>query len=123
MEDSNLGTVAMEASGSATTGGSAASELPKDTLIFVKSKSVGTDSKGRTKVDLRFSAEETQQIIEELSKIKERVKIQLHYNDDTAFIFVKEVQERGETFSKKATGKTSSVSTGTSSRIAALKGK
>lgn len=107
-------------------GAGAGSELPKDTLIFVKSKSVGTDSKGRTKLDLRFSAEETQQILAELAKIKERVKLQIHYSDDTAFLFVKEVQERGETFVKKAAtsapGKSGGVASGTSSRIAALKG-
>lgn len=101
----------------------AGTELPKDTLIFVKSKSVGEDSKGRTKLDLRFSEEETKQIIEELGKIKARVKLQIHYSDETAFLFVKEVQEKGETFSKKAATKQNSVAAGTSSRIAALKGK
>lgn len=103
---------------------SATTELPKDTLIFVKSKSVGEDSKGRTKLDLRFSEEETKQIIEELGKIKARVKLQIHYSDDTAFLFVKEVQEKGETFVKKAVSpKAGAVATGTSSRIASLKGK
>lgn len=109
-----------------TQAGGASAELPKDTLIFVKSKSVGTDSKGRTKLDLRFSAEETQQILAELAKIKERVKLQIHYSDDTAFLFVKEVQERGETFVKKASNGSKpagGVASGTSSRIAALKGK
>lgn len=107
------------------TGAVAATEtLPKDTLIFVKSKSVGEDSKGRTKLDLRFSEEETKQIIEELGKIKARVKLQIHYSDETAFLFVKEVQEKGEVFSKKASApKAAAVSTGTSSRIASLKGK
>lgn len=108
-----------------TQAGGTPAELPKDTLIFVKSKSVGTDSKGRTKLDLRFSAEETQQILAELAKIKERVKLQIHYSDDTAFLFVKEVQERGETFVKKASNGSKpagGVASGTSSRIAALKG-
>jgi len=105
--------------------GTTQAELPKDTLIFVKSKSVGTDSKGRTKLDLRFSAEETQQILAELAKIKERVKLQIHFSEETAFLFVKEVQEKGETFVKKAASPKAAggVAAGTSSRIASLKGK
>jgi len=68
------------------------------TLIFVKSHSVGEDSKGRQKVDLRFSEEETKQIIAELGKIKSRAKIQVHIGETSAFLFVKEVQERGASF-------------------------
>lgn len=110
---------------SETNQGAETQEQVKDTLIFVKSKSVGEDSKGRTKVDLRFSEEETKQILAEMAKIKARVKLQIHYSDDTAFLFVKEVQERGETFVKKAGAapKAASVASGTSSRIAGLKGK
>lgn len=72
-------------------------------LIFVKSHSSGTDSKGRNKLDLRFSEEETKMVIEELGKIKSRAKIQLHYSDNTAFLFIKEVQEKGASFQKKST--------------------
>ena len=81
-------------------------EADTSTLIFVKSHSVGEDSKGRQKVDLRFSEEETKQIIAELSKIKSRAKIQVHIGETSAFLFVKEVQERGASFgpNKKSAG-------------------
>lgn len=77
-------------------------------LIFVKSHSSGLDSKGRNKLDLRFSEEETKTIIEELGKIKARAKIQIHYSDNTAFLFIKEVAEKGVGFAKK-TGNTSQM--------------
>jgi hypothetical protein len=79
-------------------------------LIFVKSHSVGEDSKGRQKFDLRLSEEETQQLISELGKIKSRAKIQVHIGETSAFMFVKEVQERGAAFGAKKTS--GSVSTG-----------
>lgn len=97
-------------------------ELPKDTLIFVKSKSVGEDSKGRTKLDLRFSEDETKQLLSEMAKIKERVKLQIHYSEETAFVFVKEVQERGVAFVKKAAPAVKgAVSPTTAAKVAALK--
>lgn len=68
----------------------------KHTLIFVKSHTLGEDSKGRTKLDLKFSPEETKQVIEELAKIKDRAKIQIHIGETSAFLFVKEVMTMEE---------------------------
>jgi len=76
-------------------------EEPPAQLIFVKSHNVGEDSKGRYKLDLRFSEEETKMIIEELGKVKSRAKIQIHVGETSAFLFIKEVQERGAFFNKK----------------------
>lgn len=78
-------------------------EQSNDKLIFVKSSSVGEDSKGRTKLDLRFSEEETSQLREELSKISSRAKLQIHYTETGAFLFVKEVQAPGSMLNKAAT--------------------
>lgn len=68
----------------------------KHTLIFVKSHTLGEDSKGRTKLDLKFSPEETKQVIAELAKIKDRAKIQIHIGETSAFLFVKEVMTMEE---------------------------
>lgn len=129
MEDTGTTTTMMAAGPgeTATSGGTAQQEeLTKDTLIFVKSKSLGEDSKGRTKLDLRFSEEATEQIKAELAKCS-KVKFQIHYSEDNAFIFVKQVQERGATFTKSKTVTAASPGKGlnaaTASRMAALKGK
>lgn len=112
----------------ASASGEATTEQAKDTLIFVKSKSVGQDSKGRTKVDLRFSESETAQIKEELAKINSRVKLQIHIDleeeQSSAFIFIKEVQEKGAAFGTKkpAFGPKTSASPAVSDKVAALKG-
>ncbi len=95
-------------------------------LIFCKSHSVGTDKKGRNKLDLRFSEEETQAILAEFKKIDKRVKLQVHFEDGgTAFMFVKEVQPAGVKFGGGGSGArkptTPAVSSSTSSKIAKLK--
>lgn len=129
MEDTGTTTTMMAAGPAENTtsgGGSQQEEMTKDTLIFVKSKSLGEDSKGRTKLDLRFSEEATEQIKAELAKCS-KVKFQIHYSEDNAFIFVKQVQERGATFTKSKTVTAASPGKGlnaaTASRMAALKGK
>lgn len=112
----------------ASASGEATTDQAKDTLIFVKSKSVGQDSKGRTKVDLRFSESETAQIKEELAKINSRVKLQIHIDleeeQSSAFIFIKEVQEKGAAFGAKkpAFGSKTSANPAVSDKVAALKG-
>lgn len=113
----------------ASASGEATTEQQKDVLIFVKSKSVGQDSKGRTKVDLRFSESETAQIKEELAKINSRVKLQIHIDledeQSSAFIFIKEVQEKGAAFAPKKSsnfGAKAATNPAVSDKVAALKG-
>lgn len=98
-----------------------------DKLLFVKATSVGEDSKGRQKIDLRLSIEETEALRQELAN-KSRAKIQLHIGEGTygptAFFFVKEVQEKvagaGGGYQKPAATK---ASVNTASKIEALKKK
>lgn len=90
-----------------------------ETLIFVKSHGVGLDSKGRQKVDLRLSEEETATLISELAKIKKRAKLQIHIGESTAFMFIKEVQPKGEMMTKKK----DLVSSATKAKLAAFKAK
>jgi hypothetical protein len=98
-------------------------------LIFVSSSSIGEDSKGRQKVDLRFNEEETQAVLEELTKIKEagkRLKLQVHIGEQTAFMFVKEVMSRQEAAAKKQAAVSAGVSApgaAKQSKIAALAAK
>jgi hypothetical protein len=96
-----------------------AQPLEQNTLIFVKSHSVGTDSKGREKIDLRFSEDESKQIREELSKFTGRIKLQVHIGETSAFMFVKEVQEKGEAFIKGAPK--AGLSANTKAKLAAFK--
>lgn len=76
-------------------------------LIFVKSASKGEDSKGREKLDLRFSEEETASLKEELSKIEGKAKLQIHIGEGkygpSVFLFVKEVQDAPAFGAKKPT--------------------
>lgn len=92
-------------------------------LIFVKAASKGEDSKGREKLDLRFSEEETATLKEELSKIEGRAKLQIHIGEGTygpsVFLFVKEVQEAPAYSSKKQQGGASANTQ--AAKIAALK--
>lgn len=103
------------------------SQQGDSTLIFVKSSSYGVDSKGRDKLDLRFSEEETATLKEELSKINSKAKLQIHINQEgkygpSVFLFVKEVGEMPA--NKNSRVKSSGVaSSATASKIAALKGK
>jgi hypothetical protein len=97
-------------------------ELEKNTIIFAKSASVGEDSKGRQKIDVRLDEETTKLLKEELSKTT-KAKIQLHLGEGqygpSAFMFVKEVQERqsggGGSFKKP------SASSAVKSKIEGLK--
>lgn len=72
-------------------------EQEKNTIVFAKSASVGEDSKGRQKIDLRLDEETTKVLKEELSKTT-KAKLQIHLSEGqfgpSAFMFVKEVQER-----------------------------
>lgn len=96
-------------------------EQSKDVMIFTKSASVGVDSKGREKVDLRFTDEQTKQLIAELTG-KTAAKLQIHIGEGqygpSAFLFVKEVQERSAGGPQK---KGAGPSAGTKDKIAALK--
>lgn len=99
-----------------------------DKLLFVKATSVGEDSKGRQKIDLRFSEEETVALKEELSKIEGRAKLQIHVGEGqygpSAFLFVKTVQEKADgARSGGGFKKSSAPSSVTTDKIAALKKK
>lgn len=100
-------------------------EQQKDTIIFVKAVGVGEDSKQRQKIDLRFSEEETLQLIIELAKIKSRAKLQIHLGEGeygpTAFLYVKEVMTMEEVRAAKKTNKGNSLSADKKSKISALK--
>lgn len=80
-------------------------ELEKNPIVFAKSASVGEDSKGRQKIDLRFDEETTKLLIEELGKTS-KAKLQIHLGEGqygpSAFMFVKEVQEMSQGGQKKS---------------------
>lgn len=108
----------------ATTASSVGQQQQVDSkLIFVKSASKGEDSKGREKLDLRFSEEETASLIEELGKIQKQAKLQIHIGEGkfgpSVFLFVKEVQDNPAFGGAKKVEATSA----TASKINALKGK
>lgn len=90
-------------------------------LIFVRSSSKGEDSKGREKLDLRFSEEETASLKEELSKIEGKAKLQIHIGEGkygpSVFLFVKEVQDAPAFVAKNPTANQSA----NASKINALK--
>lgn len=92
-------------------------------LIFVKSASKGEDQKGREKLDLRFSEEETATLKEELSKIESKAKLQIHIGEGkygpSVFLFVKEVQDAPAFGAKKPTVATNQAVN--ASKINALK--
>jgi hypothetical protein len=80
-------------------------EFYSSPMIFSKSSGIGEDNKGRTKVHLLLSDEESKMLAESVNLLVsggKRVKIQIHLTDDNAFFFIKEVQPKGAAFSKKA---------------------
>ena len=87
-------------------------QQPESKLICVKSASLGEDSKGRMKIDLRFSDEETESLKEELSKVSSRAKFQIHLSEEgkygpSVFLFIKEVSTEKPAFNKAATNSNS----------------
>ena len=74
-------------------------------VIFSKSTSVKEDSKGRNQLSLLLSEDETKQLTEAIAQINTlgaRAKLQIHFTEDNSFFFIKEVQPKGATFTKKA---------------------
>jgi hypothetical protein len=98
-------------------------------IIFTKTVLKGVSKAGRDRVQLLLSEEQTKTLIEEVSKLKVRGKLDIHLYEqegprgafDTGFFFVKEVQE-GPSF---VGAKKSAATTDTSKadKIAALKKK
>ena len=98
-------------------------------IIFTKTVLKGVSKAGRDRIQLLLSEEQTKQLLEEVSKIKSRAKIDMHLYEqegpsgafDTGFFFVKEIQERP--FAKKSGAPAAKSSVDQSSKIAALKQK
>lgn len=99
-------------------------------IIFTKTVLKGVSKAGRERIQLLLSEEQTKQLLEEVSKIKSRAKIDMHLYEqegprgafDTGFFFVKEIQE-GPSFG--GAKKSASAKTGVeqAAKIAALKQK
>lgn len=106
-------------------------ETTGEQIIFTKTVLKGVSKAGRDRVQLLLSEEQTKQLLEEVSKIKTRAKIDIHLYEqegprgafDTGFFFVKEIQEFGASSGGRSGGSMkSSKQAVTASKIEALKG-
>ena len=106
-------------------------EQTGEQIIFTKTVLKGVSKAGRDRVQLLLSEEDTKKLMEDVSKIKTRAKIDIHLYEqegprgtfDTAFFFVKEIQDFGTTPGGAYKKASSAVSDTTKSKIESLKGK
>lgn len=86
-------------------------EFYSSPIIFSKSTNLGQDSKGKDKLTILLDEAQTDMLAEAVNYVKslgKRIKLQMHYTADNSFLFVKEVQPKGATFTKKTGGGSSS---------------
>lgn len=100
-------------------------------IIFTKTVLKGVSKAGRDRVQLLLSEEQTQTLIEEVTKLKTRGKIDIHLYEqegprgafDTGFFFVKEIQEGPFAKGGKSAAPAKSGGVDQAAKIAALKQK